>query len=119
MKTIEVEVTKKHANEGIPGESDCCALAMALKETHFPEDHLFVEVNSDGTVIILMKGQYEEDTGTTPREELYSLYPDESQEKEITDFITDYDGTCGVNDYDKVDYMNFPYYFTLFRTADA
>ena len=119
MKPIKVEVTSKHANEGIPGQADCCAVALALKETHFPEDHLQVEVNSDEGVTIMMKGKYEEDTGATPREELYTLYPDAKQEVEIENFITDYDGTCGIVDYDKVDYMNFPYNFTFFRTNDA
>ena len=119
MKTMEVKVTTKHANDGIPGESDCCAIALALKESHFPEDHIFVEVNSDGTVTISMKGQYEEDTGFTPKEELYTLYPDEEQEIEIANFIQDYDGTPCVDDYGKIGYFNFPYKFTFFRTADA
>ena len=119
MKSIKVEVTAKHANEGTPGESDCCAVAMALKEAHFPDDHLFVEVSADGSVVIKMKGKFEEETGCSPREELYTLYPDEKQEIEIANFIEDYDSTCGVDDYDKVDYMNFPYNFTFFRTSDA
>ena len=119
MKPIKVKVTSKHANEGIQGEADCCALALALKETHFPEDYLQVEVNSDGVVAVMMIGKYEEDTGITPREELYTLYPDAKQEVEIENFIEDYDGSCGVDDFDKVDYMNFPYNFTFFRTADA
>ena len=119
MKTINVEVTVENANDGIPGEADCCAIAIALKETHFPEDHIMVEVNSDGSVTVIEKGKFEEDTGYISREELYTLYPDKEQEEEITDFITDYDGTCGVDDYDKVDFMNFPYHFTLFRTTDA
>ena len=119
MKPIKVKVTSKHANEGIQGEADCCALALALKETHFPEDHIIVEVNADGSATIMMKGKWEEDTGATPREELYTLYPDEKQEIEIANFIEDYDSTCGVDDYDKVDYMNFPYNFTFFRTSDA
>ena len=119
MEPIKVEVTVENANDGIPGEADCCALAIALKEAHFPEDHIFVEVNADGTVTILLKGEYEEDTGVTPREELYTLYPDEKDEDEISDFITDYDSSGSTDDYDKVDYMNFPYYFTFFRTADA
>ena len=55
MKTIEVEVTEQNANDGIPGEADCCALAIALKETHFPEDHIIVEVNSDGLYLVQIK----------------------------------------------------------------
>lgn len=115
MRTIEVEVTTKHANEGIPGEADCCALAMALKETYFPEDYLFVEVSSDGSVRIKMKGEPQE-----PRETLYTLYPDKKQEIEITNFIDDYDNTGGIEgDWDKIDYMNFPYNFKFFRIEDA
>ena len=119
MKTMEVKVTTKHANEGTPGESDCCAVALALKESHFPENHIFVEVNSDGTITVLMDGEYEEDTGVTPRVELYTLYPDAEQEVEISHFIEDYDGTPGDADYSKLDYMQFPYNFKFFRTADA
>ena len=119
MKTMEVKVTTKHANEGTPGESDCCAVALALKESHFPEDHMHTEVNADGTITVLMDGEYEEDTGVTPRVELYNLYPDADQEVEICTFIEDYDGTPCVDDYGKLDYMQFPYNFKFFRTTDA
>ena len=119
MNTIEVEVTEKHANEGIPGEAGCCAIALAIKNEWFEEDHLHVEVNSDGTITILMDGEYEKDTGITPREELYTLYPDEEQEEEITDFIEYYDSTPCVDDYGKVKYFKFPYNFTFFRADDA
>ena len=30
MKTLTVTVTKEHANDGIPGEADSCAVAIAL-----------------------------------------------------------------------------------------
>ena len=118
MKPIKVKVTSKHANEGTQGQADCCALALALKETHFPEDYLQVEVNSDGVVAIMMKGKYEEDTGITPREELYTLYPDAKDEPAITLFIEDYDTTNSTDDYGKLSYMNFPYHFKFFRPAD-
>ena len=118
MKTIEVQVTEEHAIDGIPGEADCCAIAIAVKEAHFPEDHMIVEVTADGAIVILIKGKYEEDTGITPREELYTLYPDADQEIEITNFIQDYDGTAQVADYGECEYFNFPYKFTFFRTAD-
>ena len=119
MLSIKVEVTEENANDGIPGEASCCAVAIALKESHFPDDHMHVEVNADGTIAILMDGEYEKDTGITPREELYTLYPDEEQEEEITDFIEDYDSTPCVDDYGKVKYFKFPYNFTFFRADDA
>ena len=103
MKNIKVEVTEENANDGIPGEASCCAIAIALKESHFPEDHLHVEVNADGTITILMDGEYEEDTGITPREHLYTLYPDADQEVEINNFIEDYDSTPGDADYSELD----------------
>ena len=119
MKTIEVEVTEKHASEGIPGEADSCAIAQAFYEQEFPgEDHIHVEVNSDGTVTVMMDGEYEEDTGITPREELYTLYPDAKYEPAITLFIEDYDTTSSTDDYGKLSYMNFPYHFKFFRPAD-
>ena len=119
MKTIEVEVTEEHAIDGIPGEADCCAIALAVKETYYPEDHLHVEVNADGSITIKMDGEYEEDTGVTPREELYNLYPDCDQEVEICTFIEDYDGTAHTENYGHLDYFNFPYNFKFFRTTDA
>ena len=116
MKTIEVEVTEKHANEGTPGEADCCAIALAIHEQEFPgEEHMFAEVNADGTITILMDGEYEEETGSTPREELYTLYPDAKDEDAITLFIEDYDATGSVEDYGELSYMNFPYHFKFFR----
>ena len=114
---IEVEVTSENANDGIPGEADCCALAIAIKETHFPEDHIIVEVNSDGSVTVMEKGKYEEDTGATPREELYTLYPDIEQTDEITLFIEDYDTSSGVDDFDEIEYMQFPYNFKFHRES--
>ena len=118
MKTIEVEVTSKHANEGIPGQADCCAIARAVKETYFPEDNMYAEVNADGTITVMMDGEAEEETGVTPREELYTLYPDEKNIVEIENFIEDYDGTGMVDDYGKCEYFNFPYNFKFFRPAD-
>ena len=119
MKTIEVKVTEENANDGIPGEADCCAIAIAVKESHFPEDHIHVEVNADGTITVFMDGEYEKDTGTTPREELYNLYPDEKNIVEIENFISDYDGTAHIENYGHLDYFNFPYNFKFFRVTDA
>jgi len=115
---MEVEVTEKHANEGIPGEADCCAIAMAIKETYFPEDHMHAEVNADGTIRVMMELDYEEETGATPREELYTLFPDVKQEIEITDFIATYDKSSCVDDYGKLEYMQFPYNFKFYRPED-
>ena len=119
MESIKVKVTAKHANAGIPGEADSCAIAMAVKESYFPEDHMYAEVNADGTITVLMDGEYEEDTGVTPREELYTLYPDVKQEVEISNFIEDYDETGKVDDYGECNYFDFPYNFTFFRTSNA
>ena len=119
MKNIEVEVTEKHANEGIPGEAGCCAIALAIKNEWFEEDHLHVEVNSNGTITILMDGEYEEDTGVTPRIDLYTFRPDEDDEVEITNFIHDYDSTPSDADYSELDYMKFPYKFKFFRLDNA
>ena len=118
METIKVEVTEKHANEGIPGQADCCAIALAIKETYYPEDHLHVEVQCDGSIDIIMDGENEEDTGVTPKVDLYTLFPIDDQEVEITNFIQDYDGTPVDADYSELDYMNFPYNFKFFRSAD-
>ena len=120
MKTIEVQVTEEHANEGIPGEADSCAIALAIHEQEFSgEEHIFTEVNADGTITVLMEGEYEEETGCKPREELYTLYPDAEQEVEINTFIEDYDGTPGDADYSELNYMQFPYNFKFFRVTDA
>ena len=119
MKTIEVQVTEEHAIDGIPGQADCCAIAIAVQETYFPEDHMHTEVNADGTITVFMDGEYEEDTGVTPRVELYTLYPDAEQEVEINTFIEDYESTPGDANYSELDYMNFPYNFKFFRTTDA
>ena len=120
MKTIEVQVTEKHANEGIPGEADSCAIAQAFHEQAFPgEDHMHVEVNADGTITVFMDGEYEEDTGVKPKVELYTLYPDAEQEVEICTFIEDYDGTAHTENYGHLDYFDFPYNFKFFRVTDA
>ena len=119
MKTIEVEVTEEHAIDGIPGEADCCAIAIAVKEAYFPEEHMYAEVNADGTITVLMDGEYEEDTGVTPRVELYTLYPDEKNIVEVENFISDYDGTAHTENYGHLDYFNFPYNFKFFRVTDA
>ena len=112
MKTLEETVTAENANDGIPGEADSCAIAIALKETHFPEDKIHVEVGAEGVISVLMEGLIEDDTGVVPREKLYDLYPsNESIGNEIQSFIEDYDGTGCVDDWDKVEYMKFPYHF--------
>ena len=111
MKTLTVTVTKEHANDGIPGEADSCAIAVALKETHFPEDKIHVEVGAEGVVSVLMEGLIEDDTGVVPREKLYDLYPSDEDATELQNFIEDYDGTGCVDDWDKVEYMKFPYHF--------
>ena len=118
MKTIKVEVTEKNANDGIPGEAGYCAIAVAVKESYFPEDHLHVEVQCDGSIDIKMDGEYEEDSGVIPKEHLYTLYPNADQETEISNFIQDYDGTPADADYGELDYMKFPYNFKFFRPND-
>ena len=118
MESIEVEVTEEHAIDGIPGEADCCAIAIAVKETYFPEEHMHAEVNADGTITVMMEGEYEEETGCKPREELYTLYPDEKNIVEVENFIEDYDSTPSDADYSELDYMKFPYNFKFFRPAD-
>ena len=119
METIKVEVTEKHANEGIPGQADCCAIALAIHEQEFSgEEHIITEVNADGTITIMIEGEDEDENGCKPREELYTLYPDADQEVEINNFIEDYDSTPCNADYSELDYMSFPYKFTFFRPAD-
>ena len=116
MKIMGLEVTIDHAADGQPDDSSCCAIALALKDNYYPEDHMHVEVNSDGSITVLSDVPARD---SFKREELFSLYPmDEEEEDNITGFINHYD-EAGTNvDYTESDWK-FPYHFSFVRKDNA
>jgi len=108
MEKMELEVTQKHAFDGQPEKSDCCAIAMALKETYYPEEHIKVQVNSDGSVDV-----YTYDYMSENKEDLCTLYPENSDEEDrIVSFIGNYDDIWDTEE----DYLwEFPYNFKFTR----
>ena len=110
MKIMGLEVTKQNAIDGQPDHSRSCAIAVAFKENYFPEEHIHVEVNSNGCVDIIDDND----------DELFSLIPiDEDEQEIIASFIESYDTCTDAEESDYEEWGSFPYNFSYVRSDNA